>query len=99
MIKDYVDGELIDIEMDVKEGLTEDNLAKIRWRTKEGRIIFIKDMEDSHLRNAALFLMGMGYTRCIAPEPLRIIYLSIFRMEWERRLAQRALGIKKWIVQ
>ena len=99
MVKDSVDGEILEVETHLRNGITEDNLSKIRWRTKEGEIMFIKDMDDKHLRNSALFLMGMGYTKCVAPEGTRIIYLSIFRMEWERRMRARMNGMSKWMVQ
>jgi hypothetical protein len=82
----FVEGELIDVVYP----LAKDALGSIKWKTAEGEVIFIKDMTDSHLRNAALFLMGMGYRRCIATESQRVTYLTVFRMEWERRLASRS---------
>jgi hypothetical protein len=67
-----------------------DHLKNIHWRTAEGRVIAIPDLEDSHLRNISLFLMGMGYRRCIASNEKRTAYLVVLRMEWERRMAERA---------
>lgn len=60
------------------------------WRTKDGQHIPIVLMADSHLRNAALFLMGMGYSKCIAANDIRISWLTVFRTEWERRMLLRA---------
>lgn len=60
------------------------------WKTREGELIPVHEMQDSHLRNCALFLMGMGYQRCVASDMIRIKWLSVFRMEWERRLLVRS---------
>lgn len=83
MSDNWVDGEIL------KFALVKDNISNIRWRTKDYRIIPVKDMDDKHLRNAALFLMGMGYSRCIADDKVRVAWLTVFRMEWERRLQVR----------
>jgi hypothetical protein len=72
--------------------LVEDINGKWLWKTATGRQIAIENMADSHLRNAALFLMGMGYAKCIAPDNVRVVWLRIFRIEWERR----QLLPKKW---
>ena len=76
--------------------LRPDHLKSCFWKTAEGLIIAVPDMEDKHLRNAALFLMGMGYTNCVMADHKRVIYLNIFRMEWERRMISRAGGNKKF---
>lgn len=76
-----LEGEIIDISYP----LCIDNLSKIKWRTKDRRIIPISELADTHLRNIALFLMGLGYSTCVASEESRIFWLSILRMEWERR--------------
>ena len=57
------------------------------WRTREGKEIAVYDMPDSHLRNAALFLMGMGYSKCIAKQDTRIMWLRVLKAEWDRRIA------------
>lgn len=60
------------------------------WITRDGDVIPVPEMADTHLRNAALFLMGMGYQKCVADNPTRIVWLSILRKEWERRMDDRA---------
>lgn len=87
---DFVDGSVIYLE------LTKDILSDIAWRTADRTYIYVKDMEDKHLRNAALFLMGMGYQKCIANEQTRVAWLTIFRMEWERRTIDRNKGNKRF---
>lgn len=91
MNDDVYEGELLDVTVP-----TVDGLSSIQWRTANGDIIFIKDMADSHIRNSALFLMGMGYMKCIAPERIRVIWLRIFKMEWERRMKGRESGNKRF---
>lgn len=59
------------------------------WITRDGDVIPVPEMADTHLRNAALFLMGMGYQKCTADNPTRIVWLSILRKEWERRMELR----------
>ena len=66
-----------------------DNIKNVKWRTKDGEVIPVPELKDSHLRNIALFLMGMGYLTCTASEDRRIVWLHVLRIEWERRLAQR----------
>lgn len=92
MSEDYIDGELIGDFYD----LTPDNLSKIQWKTKDGEIIYIKDLEDKHLRNIALMLMGFGYTKFHAPDMSKIIWLTILRMEWERRIMAKQGGNAKF---
>jgi len=81
---EQIEGEIIGITYP----LAKDNLSQCKWRTKDGLVIPVCEMADSHLRNAALFLMGMGYTKCTAIEGTRITYLTILRMEWERRMSR-----------
>lgn len=71
---------------------TADNIKYVEWRTKDGQFIKIPDLHDKHLRNIALFLMDMGYTRCVAPKERRIIWLKILSMEWQRRCLSTKLG-------
>lgn len=79
MANDVINGELI-----------EDQNGKWLWRTADGRLIPVEMMADNHLRNAAMFLMGMGYAKCIADDKSCIVWLRIFRTEWERRMLTRA---------
>lgn len=65
------------------------DISTILWRMKDGSLIALRDMEDKHLRNAALMLMGMGYTKIYFPNHIRVIWLTALRMEWERRIASR----------
>jgi len=67
----------------------DDALAQLRWRSKDGSFTRIIDMADSHLRNTALMLMGMGYQKYNAPDNIKVKWLTIFRMEWERRMRDR----------
>lgn len=83
MGNDVIDGELI-----------EDSNGKWLWRTANGRLVPVEMMADNHLRNAAMFLMGLGYAKCIAADNNRIVWLRIFRLEWERRMFLRAKGRK-----
>lgn len=75
--------------------LTEDNNGKWLWRTADGRYIPVEEMADNHLRNAAMFLMGMGYAKCIATPQQCVVWLRIFRIEWEQRMYARAEA-NKW---
>lgn len=90
--KDWVDGEIVHMN------LTKDALSTIKWKMKDGTTILVKDMEDRHIRNCALFLMGMGYQKCIASQEKCIAWLTVFRMEWERRTLAKKSGIRKWTV-
>lgn len=98
MAEDYIEGEVIypDELKDNEHKLQPDHLKNCYWRTRDGKVIAIPDMADSHLRNAALFLMGMGYQRTVAKPEKAVIYLTMFRMEWERRMIERDNGIKKF---
>lgn len=79
----YDGAEVYDIDV------RENNLQNIYWRTKEGDIISIQRMADSHLRNTALMLMGMGYQVYNVSERLKILWLTALRLEWECRMRQR----------
>lgn len=62
------------------------NVSDILWKQSDGRPpIRLGDMEDSHLRNAALMLMGLGYQKWHGPDYLKIRWLTVMRMEWEKR--------------
>lgn len=73
----------------IEEHLVEDKTAGLCWKTKDGELIPVSQMRDSHLRNAALFLMGFGYTHCVANDKRRIVWLTILRKEWARRMLGR----------
>lgn len=69
--------------------IREDNLQNIYWRMQTGSLIALKDMEDSHLRNVALMLIGMGYRTYNVNDRLRVLWLTALRLEWERRMKVR----------
>jgi hypothetical protein len=92
--EDYVDGELLGAVSEI----TTDNLSKIQWRMRTGEVVYVKDMEDSHIRNTAMFLAGFGYTKCVASEEIRVAWLRVFKMEWERRMIAKTYGNKRFIV-
>jgi len=73
----------------VDDSVVEDKIKGLCWKTKEGDLIPVSEMRDSHLRNAALFLMGLGYTTCVASTERKVVWLSILRKEWERRMLTR----------
>ncbi len=93
--EDFIDGELLGV---VPE-LTIDNLSKVQWRMKNKQLIYLKDMEDSHLRNAAMFLLGFSYQKCKCDESIRLLWLKVFKMEWERRMLKRQIGMRTWKVK
>lgn len=66
--------------------------ADILWRTRDEGLIRLGDMRDDHLRNCALMLIGMGYQTWGArqPDDLKVRWLTILRLEWERRMRERA---------
>lgn len=80
---------------DVEGELIKDDNGKWLWRTADGRMVAVENMTDSHLRNTALFLMGMGFRKCIAFDNVRVVWLRILRLEWEHRLFSRAEN-KRW---
>lgn len=92
MANDVINGELI-----------EDINGKWLWRTADGRQIAVEQMDNNHLRNAAMFLMGMGYAKCIASDEARVVWLRILRIEWERRMLlreqERKVGIQDAVKQ
>lgn len=85
---DFVDAEVLHFE------IRKDLVSNILWKMKTGTRIRVGDMEDSHLRNTVLFLTDFGYQHCVAPTGIRLKWLTIFRMEWNKRLASRSKGIK-----
>ena len=83
---------------DVEGELIEDINGLWLWKTADGRQVAIREMPDTHLRNCGLFLMGMGYRKCIADDRVRIVWLKILRTEWERRMLHREMA-KRWTVE
>lgn len=84
-MSDVNEGQLINIT----HPPTDNNIKWVCWKTKDGEIIPINLLRDSHLRNIALFLMDMGYTNCIADKNSRIIWLTVLAIEWKRRMKLR----------
>jgi hypothetical protein len=78
--------EFIDAEFTVVE-LPENykKLDRILWRDADYNFIPVTELDDTHLRNIALVLMDMGYVKWSAPDSLRISWLSVLKMEWQRR--------------
>ena len=66
--------------------IREDNLQNLYWRAKEEGLIAVPKLENSHLRNIALMLMGFGYRESSLPDRMKILWLTALRMEWERRI-------------
>ena len=93
--EDFIDGELLGVVPEI----TIDNLSRVQWRMRNKQLIYLKDMEDSHVRNAAMFLLGFGYNRCRCDEEVRLLWLKVLKMEWERRMLKRTNGLKTWIVR
>lgn len=75
----------------VDEASSLDTADHVFWKDKEGHLHRIQDMADQHLRNTALMLMGLGYQAYSAPDHLKILWLTTFRMEWKRRMYERRL--------
>jgi hypothetical protein len=77
-------------EQEIRErDVRADNTQNIYWRTGEGEMIALPQMTDTHLRNTALMLMGMGYQNFNAPDSVKVLWLSALRCEWERRKAAK----------
>lgn len=67
--------------------LDANRIPRLRWMQRNGTLIRLGDMADSHLRNTALMLMGLGYQRYHKDDAIKIKWLTALRMEWERRIA------------
>lgn len=80
------EGELINLNTD----------REVCWRTRDGQVIPISQLRDSHLRNIALFLMGMGYSECVADKKVRVVWLAALSYEWQRRMATRNTAVVKY---
>ena len=81
-------GLVVPDDIDIKN-ITLDMLSQLKWRTKEGALIRLYDMDDAHLRNASLMLIGMGFQDFNVPNDIKVAWLTAFRMEWERRKLAR----------
>ena len=68
-----------------------DNLQNLYWRTREGELIKVGDLQDSHLRNIALMLMGFGYQKFLKDDRTKVLWLTALRIEWERRAPRHAM--------
>jgi hypothetical protein len=68
------------------------NISDLVWITKDKQRIKLGDMDDSHLRNVALVLMGMGYQTYICRDEVRVLWLTALRMEWEKRMLARTMN-------
>jgi len=68
------------------------NISDLVWITKEKQTIKLGDIENSHLRNIALMLMGMGYQIYICRDEARVLWLTALRMEWEKRMLARTMN-------
>ena len=77
------------MEYQVVESVVEDKVKGLCWVTKEGELVPVSEMRDPHLRNAALFLMGLGYSTCVASTEAKVVWLRVLRTEWERRMLTR----------
>jgi hypothetical protein len=76
--------------LNIPDEPNKDNIDNVCWRTREGELIPIRMLKDGHLRNIALFLMGMGYNYCVASKETRVLWLAVLSFEWERRMALRS---------
>jgi hypothetical protein len=65
------------------------DVSDLMWQTRDEGFIPLKMMPDSHLRNTALMLMGMGYQQYNADDDLKVRWLTAIRMEWEKRIQER----------
>lgn len=88
--EDFVDGEVI--HLDLKKEI----ISNIVWRTKDYRLVRIGDMEDKHLRNIVLFLTNFSYNHCGASESVRLKWLQVFNIEWQRRMLERENKTRKF---
>lgn len=68
-----------------EDDIRPDNLQNLYWRTRDGELIAVPKLHDSHLRNIALMLMGFGYSEFGHPNDIKILWLTALRYEWERR--------------
>ena len=65
------------------------NVSDLMWQTRDEGLIPLHMIEDSHLRNIALMLIGMGYQAYKATDGHKIRWLTVLRIEWEKRMKER----------
>jgi hypothetical protein len=92
MNEGFVEGEV------VNKSIRVDKVGQLRWQCRDGKIIVLKEMEDRHLRNASLVLMGLGYVEISIPDKIRVMWLSALRTEWERRMIEKHNKTRVWTV-
>lgn len=71
------------------------DVSDIMWQTKDEGLIQLKYVDDQHLRNIALMLIGMGYQTYVTTPENRANWLIVLRMEWEKRQRERTTTFKK----
>lgn len=71
------------------------DISDVLWRTRDEGMIPLKMIEDSHLKNIALMLIGMGNQQYKTSDENRARWLIILRMEWEKRKEERKHTFKK----
>lgn len=82
--EEYRDG--TGLELIEESGQHDFDISSLVWIQKDKTPIRLGDMDDSHLRNTALMLLGMGYQTWNGPSlQTKIRWLSAIRMEWEKR--------------
>lgn len=65
------------------------DISDVVWRQKDGTPIRLGDMDDNHLRNTALMLIGMGYQTYRTPDYRRARWLVALQTEWRKRMLER----------
>lgn len=64
-------------------------IRNIAWPMANGGSTRLKDMNDHHLKNSALKLIGMGAQSFKVPDDVKFKWLACLRIEWEHRLYER----------
>jgi hypothetical protein len=86
--EDYHDNFEYEIAQDYDQFNDENNAdgANLRWNSRgvQGGIRLC-EMDDSHLRNTVLMLMGFGYREWSGNDRERLLWITALRQEWDRR--------------
>jgi hypothetical protein len=90
-MSDTVEGEFVNTS-----DLSPKGLKDVQWKTRFGELIYLHHMTDSHIRNVALFLTGFGFNNCRTDAAMRILWLRVLKLEWDRRMAIRVNGNKQF---